>query len=371
MALFTTDNAAPPRQGPRIRRFGWILLAVAIIGTVLFSMAHSPYVIEQPGPVFDTLGNVQTDAGKSVPLIDITGAPTYPTAGNLDMLTVNVVGNRQESPSWLDVAGALIDPSKAVLPLDSVYPAGETVQQSNQQSAVDMQNSQRDAVAAALTQLGYTLPVVLTVGGLSEGSPSAGILKTGDVVVSINGETPQSVVGMRAIIAKTGAGKPVTVVYSRAGEVKTVDITPQLSNDPTPVPIIGIFPAISYTFPFDVKIQLENVGGPSAGQMLALGIIDKLTTGELNGGKKVAGTGTIDIDGNVGRIGGIRQKLYGARDAGATWFLAPFGNCNEVTGHVPSGIHVLAVKTLKDSLVALTAISKGGSTSGLLACPAK
>jgi PDZ domain-containing protein len=143
-----------------------------------------------------------------------------------------------------------------------------------------------------------------------------------------------------------------------------------MSTDSPSVPIVGIYPAIAYTFPFSVKIQLQNVGGPSAGQMFALGIIDKLTAGKLNGGKRVAGTGTIDSAGNVGAIGGIRQKLYGARDAGATWFLAPYSNCNEVTGHIPSGIHVLAVKTLKDSLKALTAISTGASTSGLLTCPA-
>ena len=105
--------------------------------------------------------------------------------------------------------------------------------------------------------------------------------------------------------------------------------------------------------------------------MFALGIIDKLTPGSLTGGQHVAGTGTIDGNGTIGPIGGIRQKLYGARDAGATWFLAPYSNCDEVTGHIPSGIRVLAVKTLTDSLKALTAISSGSSTSGLLTCPAK
>jgi PDZ domain-containing protein len=133
-------------------------------------------------------------------------------------------------------------------------------------------------------------------------------------------------VGLRAIIAKSGAGIPLSITVERAGETKTVRVTPELSTDAKPVPIIGIFPAISYTYPFEVKIQLQDVGGPSAGQMFALGIIDKLTPGSITGGAKVAGTGTIDAAGNVGAIGGIRQKLYGARDAGATWFLAPYSN---------------------------------------------
>ena len=125
-----------------------------------------------------------------------------------------------------------------------------------------------------------------------------------------------------------------------------------------------------YTFPFEVMIQLNNVGGPSAGQMFALGIIDKLTTGKLNGGDHVAGTGTIDNEGNVGAIGGIRQKMYAAKDAGNSWFLAPQSNCDEVTGHIPSGLTVFAVKTLDDSLAVMKAISSHSSTAGLPSCPA-
>jgi PDZ domain-containing protein len=370
VAIFTDDS---PVGAPRRRRstwVGWTLLVGALVGTFGFALVPAPYVIEQPGPVFNTLGTVTFDH-KQVPLIEIPGEKTYPTSGALDMLTVNVVGDREQSPSWLEVVQAWFDSSKAVLPLDAIYPVGETVKQSNEQAAVDMQNSQKDAIAAALTRLGYTLPSVLTVAGFSPGSPSKGILENGDTILSVNGETTDSVVGLRAIIAKSGAGIPLSITVERAGETKTVRVTPELSTDAKPVPIIGIFPAISYTYPFEVKIQLQDVGGPSAGQMFALGIIDKLTPGSITGGAKVAGTGTIDAAGNVGAIGGIRQKLYGARDAGATWFLAPYSNCNEVTGHIPSGIRVLAVKTLGDSLAALKAISSGTSTSSLLSCPAK
>jgi PDZ domain-containing protein len=104
--------------------------------------------------------------------------------------------------------------------------------------------------------------------------------------------------------------------------------------------------------------------------MFALGIIDKLSDGQLNGGQKVAGTGTISADGTVGPIGGIRQKLFGARDAGADWFLAPASNCDEVTGHVPDGIRVFAVSTLDDSLTALKAISSGTGLDALPTCDA-
>jgi PDZ domain-containing protein len=135
--------------------------------------------------------------------------------------------------------------------------------------------------------------------------------------------------------------------------------------------VLGIGAGMDYTFPFDVKIQLNNVGGPSAGQMFALGIMDKLTPESLTGGKRIAGTGTIDNTGQIGPIGGIRQKMYAARDTGkASYFLAPASNCDEVTGHIPAGLHVFAVKTLADSLKVLQAVRDGSSTADLPTCPA-
>ena len=150
-----------------------------------------------------------------------------------------------------------------------------------------------------------------------------------------------------------------------------VQTRPVSSKGENPTPISGILAGGNYGFPVDVRIQLENVGGPSAGMMFALGIIDKLTVGELNGGAVVAGTGTISGSGEVGPIGGIQQKLYGARHAGATWFLAPASNCDEVTGHIPSGLTVFSVKPLDDALAALTAIESGSSTADLPSCPAR
>jgi PDZ domain-containing protein len=370
VALFTDDQPSPRPKRSRVNRAGWIILVAAVLGTFAFALVPAPYVIEQPGPVFNTLGKVAFDRS-TVPLISIPGQKTYPTKGALDMLTVNVVGNREQSPSWFEVAQGWLDPSKAVVPVDEIFPPGETVEQSNKQDAIDMTNSQEDAVAAALTTLGYDVPSHLVVGGFSPASPSKGVLKKGDVILSVGGEKVDTVAGLRAIIAKSGAGTPLSVDITRDGVARTVSLTPALSTDAPKVPIIGIYPSISYSYPFTVKIQLQNVGGPSAGQMFALGIIDKLTPGALNGGAKVAGTGTIDAAGDIGAIGGIRQKLYGARDAGAKWFLAPYSNCNEVTGHIPSGITVLAVKTLDDSLTALKAIKSGSDTSGLLTCPAK
>ncbi|MEO8094688.1 MAG: S16 family serine protease [Pseudolysinimonas sp.] len=348
---------------------GWAILGTAIAGLVVVALLPAPYVIEQPGPVYNVLGDV-TVKGSSVPLIEIPTEKTYKTDGTLDMLTVSIAGDRQNPPSWLEIARAYLDPSRAVVPVDEIYPVGTTLQESNQQGQIDMQNSQKEAIAAALTDLGYTFPSTLTVVQTQAGGPSDGTLLAGDTIVSLDGTAYTDVSALRAGIAENGTDKPAEIVVERDGEKKTVEVTPTLSPGTDPVPIVGIIVGSDYQFPVDVTIQLENVGGPSAGQMFALGIIDKLTPGELNGGKDVAGTGTITAAGEVGPIGGIRQKLYGARNAGAEYFLAPKSNCDEVTGHIPSGLTVFAVSTLADSLTALKALSSGGDISALPTCPA-
>lgn len=368
MPLFT-DIEPDADPGRRSRRLGWGILGIALVGVTVVALLPAPYVIQQPGPVYDTLGDV-TAKGKTVSLIDIPDEQTYPTEGTLDMLTVSIRGNREALPNWLEVAAAYFDASRAVVPVDLVYPVGETVEQSNQQGAVDMANSQKSAIAAALTQLGYDLPTTLTVVETQAGAPADGVLKAGDVILSVNGKTFADVTELRAEIAANGTDAPATVELTRDGTPLTVEITPVMSAGDAPAPIIGIIVGSEYEFPFDVKIQLENVGGPSAGMMFALGIIDKLTPGELNGGQNVAGTGTIDATGTVGGIGGIRQKMYGALRAGAEYFLAPEANCNEVTGSIPNGLTVFAVATLDDSLAALDAIASGADTSTLKACPA-
>lgn len=367
MALFTSEDSEPPESSGRGRRIGGWLVAIAILAASVFALTPSPYVIEEPGPVYNTLGRVVID-GKEVPLIEVPADKSYPTGGALDLLTVSTVGNRSSLPNWFEVVSAWFDPSKALLPLDAVYPPGYTVADSNADGRIEMANSQKDAVAAALTELGYDIPRIVTVGALTADSPSKGILEPGDVIELVDGKQVSSVQDMRTVIAASGAGKPLPMEIERNGQKLTVSVTPKLSNETPPAPIVGVYPSINYTFPFDVTIQLQNVGGPSGGQMFALGIYDKLTPGELNGGAKVAGTGTIDASGTVGAIGGIRQKLYGASRAGATWFLAPKLNCDEVAGHVPEGLRVVAVSTLKDSLAALKAIESGTGTNSLPSC---
>ncbi|MGV8859124.1 YlbL family protein [Rhodoglobus sp.] len=369
MALFTDNRPEPSSRRARSGWLGWLILSVALIGTLLATLVPSPYIIEQPGPVYDTLGDVEIE-GAQVPLIQIPVETTYPTKGALDMLTVNVRGNPDSPLSWFEVGAAFFDRSRAIVPVEAVYPVGVTIEESTEAGRIQMESSQQEAIAAALSERGYEFDATLTVAETSAGGPSDGVLQAGDIIRSVNDETFADVTGLRDEIAANGTTKPATVVFERDGEEQTEEIIPTLTEGDDPIAVIGVIVGSAYNFPVDVKIQLENVGGPSAGMMFALGIIDKLTPGAINGGEEIAGTGTITASGDVGPIGGIQQKMYGARGAGASFFFAPIENCDEVVGNIPKGLTVYAIDDLNDALVALASIRAGLSGAGLPSCDA-
>jgi PDZ domain-containing protein len=357
----------------RSRRLGlgvWALI-VALVALIVLTFLPTPYVIQRPGPVYDTLGTAEDADGVDVPLIEIEGAETFETAGTLDLTTVQVVGNRQRTPSWFELALAWMDSSKAVVPIESVFPEGVTTEQRDERNAVLMVDSQHEATAAALNELGYDTGAQVEVVEVVEGGAADGVLQPGDVIVAIDGVAVASGAQLREAI-QDAQGATVSLTVQRAGEESEIELTPQKTTaDGVDTWLIGITLTTAYDFPIDVTIQLDDVGGPSAGMMFALGIVDMLTEGELNGGENVAGTGTIDAEGTVGPIGGIRQKLYGARDAGADFFLAPASNCDEVTGHVPAGLQVFSTSTLDESIEILDAIADGGDLDALPTCTAQ
>ena len=355
-----------PRR-PVAQIVGLALLAVAALSAVTVASQEAPYAIERPGPVFDVLGDTSV-GGEQVPMIEITGAETHATDGALDMLTVNA-NDPDHLPTWLQVVEAYLDPTRAVVPIAALYPPSTGTTTEDLQ-AEEMTESQQAAIAAALTHLGFESDTTIEVTGVMEGQPADGVLEVGDVIVAVDGTAIDDVDALREAIAANGTAHPATVVVSRDGARREVEITPRMSDAEPPAPVLGILVGTDYHWPIDVRIQLENVGGPSAGLMFALGIIDKLDPESLTGGQSVAGTGTIDADGTVGAIGGIRQKLYGAVQAGAQWFLAPAANCDEVVGHVPGGLRVAAVGTLDDALAALRVIASGGDPASLESCEA-
>ncbi|HSO17656.1 MAG TPA: S16 family serine protease [Arthrobacter sp.] len=351
------------RSGGKPDRRSSAMLVSGVLALALGFTALSlpvPYVVESPGPTFNTLGS---DNGK--PVISVTGHEAFPAKGNLDLTTVYVDGGPNGPVTVVEALSAWLNRAKAVYPEELVFPTGVTKEQSQQESAVAMTTSQENAVASALRELGIPFEQKMQVADIPEGSASAGKLQDNDVLVSVNGKPATALSVVQAELA-AGNGAPAEVVVERDGSKVTAGITP--SKTPAGRFILGVMLQYQFKFPFDVKISLEKVGGPSAGLMFALGIVDTVTPGDMTGGKHVAGTGTITPDGAVGPIGGISQKMHGARSGGATLFLAPAANCDDVVGHVPDGLQVVRVETLADARKAVELAASGADTSGLPGC---
>jgi len=328
----------------------------AIICASLMGLVHAPYAILSPGPATNTLGDMNGQK-----LIQVSGHPTYPASGALFFTTVSVYGGPGARVGFFTELQGWLDKHDSVIPEQEEFPKGQTSQQIQQQDALDMTTSQEDAAAAAVRELGITVPEVITIEDMSPNAPSAAVLRKGDVITAIDSVPMTSDAVLHAAIQQHKAGDVLKVGIKRGGQSLTVDAKTMSSNGQT---LLGVTPGITYAMPFSVKIDTHDVGGPSAGTMFALGVYDSLTPGNLTGGKKIAGTGTIDPEtGAVGEIGGIAQKMVGAKAAGAQWFLAPVSNCADVVGHVPSGLHVVKISTLHQARLAVQSIAAGNGSS--------
>jgi PDZ domain-containing protein len=320
-----------------------LALVLGIVGLWL----PVPFVTLAPGPVTDTLGTVH-----GVSLIEVDGRRTYgPKTGRLELTTV------EETPR-LNLLGALQDwlnSDRAVVPRELIDPPGSSQTQIQQENTTAMLTSQEQATIAALGQLGIkptgTQIVVLAV---PDGSPATDKLQPGDVITAVDGTPIHSQAALSNAISRVKPGHDVTISYQRGSSATAItDITTRLSSDNPKRAIIGIQASEKPTYPFTVRIRLSDVGGPSAGLMFALGIIDLLTPQQLTDGLIIAGTGTIDPQGNVGPIGGIQQKILGARGSGARVFLVPADNCADARRMAPSGLRLIRVTNLAGALSAL------------------
>jgi PDZ domain-containing protein len=348
-----TFPAAPAERPGLSPRAATIIVSafLSVLLGALIALLPAPYVIYSPGPATNVLGSV---GGRQ--LITVTGHETYPTSGTLDMTTVEIFGGPGRRLSLLEVVQGWVSRVDAVVPEAQVYPPGQTEQQVEQQTAAEMTDSQEQATAAALRELGMTVPETIRVAEVQDDAPAASVIKAGDVITGIDGRAATDSAALRDEITALKPGAQVTVQLKR--DDKELDVTTTTtSSDGRTVLGVGLDP--QFRFPVDVSFGTKDVGGPSAGMMFALGIYDLLTPGALTGGAKIAGTGTIDSNGQVGAIGGIQQKLVGARHAGAEWFLAPADNCDEVVGHVPDGLRVVRTSTLHQSRLAVEAIAAG------------
>lgn len=335
---------------------GVLVLLLAIVGWYL----PVPYVREAPGPTYNTLGRVDDK-----PVVTISGHRTYPADGHLNMTTVSVIGGPDNQPSLGQVLTGWVDPRVAVVPEELYYPRGTTRQQVEEQSAEQFQSSQDNGTVAALRQVGIPVTPHVVVQTVEKGKPAEGRLHAGDHVVAVDGVRTPDEQAIQREMAKHKPGETVRITVIRKGKQVTVAVPTVGAPDDGNRAIIGILLGIDYTYPLKVDISLQNVGGPSAGLMFSLAIVDLLTPGPLTGGRFIAGTGTMDPDGKVGAIGGIAQKMIAAHDKGATVFLTPADNCAEATQSRPAGLRLVKVGTLKGAVAALDALrtGKGGVPS--------
>lgn len=361
-----------PRRTATLLAATLTLIALLCVGVLL----PVPYSEMSPGPTVNTLGKHGGD-----PVLRISGHRTYPATGHLNMTTVRVTGPDYRMNLFEAVYGWLSH-DDAVVPHSVLYPKGQTAEQANQENAEEFSQSQESAKTAALRALGIPVSARVVVASVVKDSPAEGRLHAGDVIKTVDGERVVKPADVAKLVTRHKPGERVEfeVVPAKAAAAaeKAGKPEPQ-TREKVIVPtkrapgdgraIVGIQAGTDHTFPFKIDIKLADVGGPSAGLMFALGIVDKLTPGDMTGGKFVAGTGTIDDAGRVGPIGGIQMKTVGARAKGARYFLTPAENCATAARDVPHGLTLVKVHTIKDAMKSLQDIREG-DTAALPKCTA-
>ena len=335
-----------------------LTLFVAISGILLAALAAVflpvPYVILSPGPTLNTLG--KGPGGRS--LIQITGHSVYPTVGHLNLVTVSFQGGPSNSLNVFAALRAWLTPHDAVVPEEELFGPGQTQQQVAREDTQQMTGSQQAATAAALCVLGIKFTSVTTV--VAKGYPAYGVLRRGDVITAVDGKPVTCQTDAATLIRARAPGAPVTLTVARTtGGHRLTRVFHLKTASLGGHAVVGV--SQNFVFPFNVNIRVGDIGGPSAGLMFALGIVDKLTPINLTDGKFIAGTGEISANGAVSPIGGIQQKMVGARQAGATIFLTPAANCPDAAGAVPAGMRLVKVRNLAGAVSELRALAAGRS----------
>jgi PDZ domain-containing protein len=316
---------------------------------VLLAIVTVPYVSLGPGPTFNTLGKVE---GKEV--VDIEGTEVHKTTGQLNMTTVSQRDNLtlgQALTLWMSGREQLV-------PRDLVYPPDKSKDEIDEANNEEFKQSENSAEYAALGYLKYAQAV--TVQNVTKDGASAGKLQEGDAIDGVDGVPVSSLEQFQGIMEKTKPGQEVVLDFRRKNAPPGVATIKLKSNPDKPHGFLGIGVVEAPWAPFKIDFNLANIGGPSAGLVFSLAVVDKLTTGDLSGNKFVAGTGTIASDGKVGSIGGITHKILAAHEAGATVFLVPADNCDEAKSAHEDGIDLLKVDTLTRAVDSLKALSAGG-----------
>jgi PDZ domain-containing protein len=338
----------------RARNIALLLTFVALLAVSLVAVTRPvPYVRLSPGPVYNALGQ---DQGH--PVVTIDGAKTFPTDGSIGITTVYELGAPGSRLSFLQAFKSWLQPSDDVVPRDFLYPedafnGDNSGDNFRKQGAAQLAESEQNAIVAALNYVGEPVTYDVVVSQVLPDTPADGVLQADDTILSIDGERVATYRDVKQIMGKVAPGDQVDMTVKRGGQRLREQLTTIENPDDPERAYIGVLLGLGFKSPVKVDLRLDDVGGPSAGLVFSLAIVDNLTPGSLTGGRDLAGTGTITPNGRVGPIGGIVQKMFGARDSGATTFVAPRSNCGDLEGHIPDGLDVIAVRSLDEAVAAL------------------
>lgn len=249
-----------------------------------------------------------------------------------------------------------VSPVIRLVPPERIVPPDTTVQEVALRNFRMLEDSQTTAVAVGLQLAGYEAEVRglgVGVSSVLPDSPANGVIEPGDIIIGINGQPVEATSDLTTQLAQQSPQDRIQLQIERAEElltVTTVLMPPPEANLP---PRIGIGiedVGFDITLPFPVEIIPQKIiGGPSAGLMFALTVYNRVTPTDLTGGRIIAGTGTINLDGTVGPIGGVQQKVAGAELAGAEYFLSPTENYDDAAA-VARHIKVVEVATATEAI---------------------
>lgn len=349
--MSTPSDVAPARDERwQLSRRGWTVLLsilIVIVLAILGALVPVPFVALGPGPTYDTLGSVN-----GTEIVQVDGTKTYPTSGQLRMTTVSL----KRDVTLFGAFGLWVSGRYALAPREEYIKPGQTEDEVQQQNVQMFQDSQSDAEVAALRYLGN--PVKVIVNQVTPGAPADKVIKPGDKLVTVNGHDVHQQEDVVNAVKDTRPGQVIQVVLERDNARQTLSLTLGKSPD-RDQGFMGISAVDRADVPFKTTIHLQDVGGPSAGLIFSLAIVDRLTGDDLAGGRPIAGTGEIDAKGNVGQIGGIPFKLVAAAEDGAKVFLVPKDNCAEAMGNPPPGLQLVKVETLPGAVQALKDLKAG------------
>ena len=355
-------TATPTPANRRMRTLVWGAVPVLAL-SALVSLDHVPgtdisltvpYAAEGPGPMFDTLGEVE-----GTPVVEIEGTEPDETAGELRMTTVSVRSGMtlaQALSRWLLTDDTLV-------PLEQVFPPDMSPEEVEQSNKAAFSSSEAAATVAAMNHLG--LPVEIVVAETIGGSAAAGRLEAGDVIIGVDGQSVDKPGQVQEIVRAKEPGEEITLGLRRDGDTRTETLELGANPQDEKLAMLGVYMNSRPVNGVEVSYNLQDIGGPSAGMIFSLAVIDKLSPGELNAGRTVAGTGTIAEDGTVGPIGGIEHKVRAAAEDGVELFLSPAANCAEALKGQQGDMVIAQVTTLDE---AITAMEDFGAGRDVLTC---